>query len=883
MFVGRDRHSQVSRLSQLFEEARASRTPQMIVFVAPPGWGKTRIVQEFYRELATCQQFPAYWPSALEPDPRTARSGFIALTAARKAVRHRDMEMTAGATIPWLWLAPPTGRISDGSPAPTLDGLSAQLVEHLPSLIERLDKAGVLTPETYQSIASALTLPEVTNFVMTMGEAGEALLDAAVAERRRSLRANQDGHHRATKLLQLLGTVARAGDDVLPTVIVLDDGHDMDEETVAFIAEVLAAESPVLILATTWPDRVGPDSPVSPFQTYLAECANGDRLTRVVLGRLHEDDLTEYVLSRYPQTDPQVAVLLARRADGNPYALRLLLNTPRLMAAVRGRKLDLAPAEIDELNGGLDRLLSEHWAQLPLGVQQILVAAALLGQSFHEDVLEECLREIVPQAGLDEAIASAWIQPVGGPRGLIEFIEHMRYEIAHAAVPNVLSQAERDQVQISALYAVKNCLRDNSLTDNRQGLLALHLALAEAGIETDLTAAACSAAELSEQARVEYRRADAIRYLRLAIRWTEAAPKPDWAALAGYYLELASTISVEAHRHDAIPEAQQCLAIADSHLDAEWQIRARCCVARTHRDDYVSGGDEVADQTLEQATRLAADLGDIEPETRWQLMSAQYRMAGTRGKPAESLAILMDLAGFCDEQFGTFDRRSLSCLESLGYFGIRAGDLDLATRARRSVLTRRIEQIGVAGYMQTAPARSNLAFTLLRLNDDAMLPEVEQLITEAVTMWSRGFGLDGARTQRGRLIRASLWQRQGLAAEAQGEAEHAREKFERAEAETARILSLRENARPASYATVLVRHGASRACLRERDALTFIGKAINIRRTDLRQDDTYWEMRDCAKALCWAYERLGRRTEAERVRLRYKLDRSVTAAIHSLS
>lgn len=107
MFVGRDRQAEIHQLEDLFEKVRATSQPHLTVLAAPPGWGKTRIVQEFYRSLAARQPQPAYWPLALVASADDRASGFVALTAERKTVRHRDIMVPPDAHIPWLWLAPP--------------------------------------------------------------------------------------------------------------------------------------------------------------------------------------------------------------------------------------------------------------------------------------------------------------------------------------------------------------------------------------------------------------------------------------------------------------------------------------------------------------------------------------------------------------------------------------------------------------------------------------------------------------------------------------------------------------------------------------------------------------------------------------------------------
>jgi hypothetical protein len=177
-------------------------------------------------------------------------------------------------------------------------------------------------------------------------------------------------------------------------VLVLDDARELDEQTVAFVREIIAAELPFLVIATTWPEKLAVlgGQPLSPFCSYLMEASGSDRVRQAWIGQLDEDDLIGYVLAEFPATGQHVAAALARRADRNPYALRLLLNTPRVSGSVRDGAITLDLREIADLNGRLDMLLQAYWEDLPTGIRQILVAAALLGQSFLDEVLEAGLR-----------------------------------------------------------------------------------------------------------------------------------------------------------------------------------------------------------------------------------------------------------------------------------------------------------------------------------------------------------------------------------------------------------------------------------------------------------------------------------------------------------
>ena len=110
----------------------------------------------------------------------------------------------------------------------------------------------------------------------------------------------------------------------------------------------------------------------------------------------------------------------------------------------------------------------------------------------------------------------------------------------------------------------------------------------------------------------------------------------------------------------------------------------------------------------------------------------------------------------------------------------------------------------------------------------------------------------------------------GLLAEAAGSQETAADWFTRAAHEATRISDLRKDDDLARYSVCLQRYGEALACLRQADAVTTLGEAIGIREEKLAQDHKFWAVRDCAKSLWWAYQRLGRAREADAVARRYR-------------
>ncbi|MEU2613022.1 AAA family ATPase [Micromonospora sp. NPDC007271] len=881
MFVGRDRQAEVHQLEDLFDKVRATAQPHLTVLSAPPGWGKTRVVQEFYRSLAARQPQPAYWPSTLVPSVDGRTSGFVALTAERKTVRHRDIEVPPDAHIPWLWLAPASGRLGDGSPAPVLDNLTNQISRHLPHLIRRLERRQLLVRSTYRLIGAALPLPDLLELAETVLDMGEELIQAHTEWRRERRRSRESRHidygdeiDRGAQVYELLRTLIQSGrgEESLPIVLVLDDAHNLDPAAVSLVENALASDLPLLAIATTWPDRLTASD--EPFPRYLREASSSAQIRKVELDRLTDDDLIAYVMSLHPRTDPQIAARLAERADGNPYALRLLLDAPRLRALTREGRIALGADEVARLDGGLNSLLAQHWAELSLGVRQVLVAASLLGESFLDNVLVAGLGRVQSSEGLDAALASSWIRSTGNTTGTIEFVERLRFRIAKDNVEDTLSPEERTGILTGALSAVRTLLAEEDLSDGRRILLTLHITLAVAGIETDLRAAAASASEIADVMRSEHRRTEAIRYLQQAESWLAQAGRANSRERVQCLIDLSTVLRTEYGREDGEPAAEQALRIADEHLaeDDELRIFARCALAWARRRRAETTAYASATKLVEEAKSMLEKLPEASPSIIRAVLSVRAGLAASDGDNQAALALHRVVLAHCENEFGRLHRHTLGALEEVGYQSLRVGAVNDAVATRRQVLARRTELIGRLGQLQTTASRNNLAFTLLQLGDDRSLAEAEQLTSEAYEAWCRAYGAEGRPTQRARLVRSQLWLRQGLRAEVRGDQETAAKLFARAAEESGAVVELRRGRGPEPLTLALQRHGAALAGQRDPAAVPHFERALDLHQRELRRNRSFWVVRRCAAELHWAHLRLGRQAEAQAVARLYRLD-----------
>src|ERR1700752_739294 len=89
-FVGERRRALVGDLMAEFEGVEFERTPSLVSLESPAGWGKTRVLRQFYADLARSQ-------------PESRQYCPIQPPADRDPVDPGCVTVGGGVELPWLW------------------------------------------------------------------------------------------------------------------------------------------------------------------------------------------------------------------------------------------------------------------------------------------------------------------------------------------------------------------------------------------------------------------------------------------------------------------------------------------------------------------------------------------------------------------------------------------------------------------------------------------------------------------------------------------------------------------------------------------------------------------------------------------------------------
>ncbi|WP_439591707.1 hypothetical protein [Microbacterium sp.] len=534
---GEGRRALAARIVAAFDEVSRGADPLWVSLEAPSGWGKTRIVQEVYAQLATTRQSETgqYWPAALT----ATTTGATDILRDRKTVSPPQVEREPDSVPAFFWWGISAFE-RNGIPSIALAQDLRQFDGHLPFLVARCKQlsrlrekgatgarelGAIALEEARDELTSAvldlagLGLPGV-GFVWRLGAWTAGKISSAQRERRMVAQGStirEDHGQVAADAYETIQSVSRPG---LPTVIVVEDLQYADATLIDLLSRLLGSGKPILVVTTAWP---GVFADAGPLARIAAAGTHVVRLSTVEeppagwpdMSSLDEFELASIVRSHYPlATDRTIAGLIAR--SDNPLQLKLLCTLPSIARRARDGVLDLDPSVIEALPPSLDGMYEQMWTQLPPAVRESL-ALALCGiptdldrangdDRWDAELLARVARALFPAAdGVIDAIDSAqtgyaWAELVED--ALRVFPDEANRRVVEQRRPEFYSQLDIDRIRTELTRVIGEDLGDDALPESiRQHRAALLLALSAEGFGVDpdaLTAAAGLQTELLE-------------------------------------------------------------------------------------------------------------------------------------------------------------------------------------------------------------------------------------------------------------------------------------------------------------------------------------------------------------------------------------------------
>ncbi|UWQ23112.1 AAA family ATPase [Jannaschia sp. W003] len=512
----------------------------------------------------------------------------------------------------------------------------------------------------------------------------------------------------------------------------IEDVHWIDGASLAVLRDLGAA--PVDLILTARPGR--------------DPAAFGRAATALVLDPMDAASLANVAAGAGPPLSPDLAQLVAERAEGLPFAakevIRALGQQDLLERRGDGRLHLAGPAGV-VLTGNLQQMVLSRTDRLPEAVREALRFAALLGREVSEAALSEALGR--PADLALAAAAPGLLEPAGPGRwrfdhalvrdAIAESLLPSQRRIAHGAILDARARAgparpeEAGRLARHALGAGREAQAARHLVSaaaHRLSGYAVREALRDCERAAEISAELPDALDDAAYRRLaatwlraldhlgDYRALDRV-FRRLRPRLEAAGPSPE--------LSVARTLQAIAvcHLRDygaAEDLARRSLWESEAANDRPGAAWARAALMR-HHDETGCPTDEIV-ALAEEIGPAARAAGDVHLEmTALYLLSSAFRSAGRR---LEALAVIEQLDRLeterGDRRAGSYAAWARALLHAI------EDDPEAAGAAVAPALRHAIPGSG--------DARVGRAIDLyargMREAPDPLLPEVDALVAE---------------------------------------------------------------------------------------------------------------------------------------------------------
>jgi tetratricopeptide (TPR) repeat protein len=449
-FLGVDRAKIVQGILEVYDRVRTTGESHWISIEAPSGWGKTRLVQEFYAELVKhCQSAsddPPYWPSRI--NETESRSG-------------HDIEARRKQLFPEVWHVPgslPTFgwwgiacSLRNGIPSVALAEDLAQFEGHAPYLDDAWHVATseglrrlpwkhsfrAAGQEAAMEVIGAALEAAVGTAVPGLGFAkwiGDQTVSSVRSSRERVQRSAASasiGRDHSALVDGLAGKLTKLGQAGIPTVIFVEDAQFADETLSEFLENLMRLKSSALIITTAWSGFAqqkevlagvfGHHSPGDDSYSqrkfriqHDSESLPAPFPEAISLQSLLLSEREELVRFYFPDADDRTCRELAGKYE-NPLALELVCTMPRFLIKFPQGDLLLTSEEIADLPSTVKDLYRHIWKLLPDEIRKALSLATLgipqlispdLGRSvqWHDPSLAWAAKRLEPLADLSDTL-----------------------------------------------------------------------------------------------------------------------------------------------------------------------------------------------------------------------------------------------------------------------------------------------------------------------------------------------------------------------------------------------------------------------------------------------------------------------------------------------
>ena len=762
-FVGQERHEIVKRLVDDFEHVVAGKGPKVVVLSSPPGWGKTRVTQEFYRRIAARQSMPAYWPTELVDDNGLLGESISmnSLLHARKLVYPREVNVPKGASMDWMWWGVLCHQRRNGEFGEAMFESVSQLDAHA---------AAIAAPTKGQAFDITMNLVGVLGAlgVVALGAVGAALAVTGAGKaafNNRELVTQLRAWWSQRKGTEVNLNRGRSTDDIgdlsrnlaqvtknKPLVLVIDDAHDADESLIAVLDGLLSAQAKVLVLITTWPGALAQDQnrPIARWWVSLNSRPN-DLARKEDLQPLETADLRIVAGEDGLTTSAELSSL-----NGNVLALRASLRLP----AVR-REIDAGRTpNLGRYAQGPDAVFHEYWDDLPNGVRHVLAIAAQTGARY----VPSLVVAVALHAGIEGAQRNlmAGVDVYRLAREIDETLHAFTDSLLYAVAEKRGREQELSDSDYSAIRtAIASAVLDSEFLDSlsieaRLLLHRQHVTLVREGLIQSNDSAATSAFIVAQAEAKQYSFSRAAEISRLAIAWYS---QYDAAQTLSVRHENAYWTGESGKTAEGLALFRELLAdrirvLGANHIDTletryeiAWFLRGlgktneaiemlkdllhnqRKVLGNLHRNTlstaqdmaYLLGLSGRVKESIELVELVLNDIDSVMGPHHLDALITRINLAqllGDAGREEEGVALLSPVLTDCIEILGPDHPQTFRARNCLAYLLTELGRTDESFRLNSELLQDEIRILG-SDNISTLITRLNIAGNIAELGDHA--------------------------------------------------------------------------------------------------------------------------------------------------------------------
>lgn len=496
----------------------SAQAQHVVLLEAPSGYGKSRIIREFY-EIIRRSGPTAYWPELLAEHETPITGNVIDPLAQRKVLGPDPSAFVwASDTLPHFgWWTFNCEQMASGSSSGLESEATDQLSAHSLALTIARNKARgrgsdvgtaftAILDELKDFAKSELSDAAVQSLIgqvpgldlwVKLGSRGYEAGRTALHQRRQRLATVPVGDETVEARLERARSLARLITELtakdLPAIVVIEDAHRMGHDLRAVLDALPLgdAKHPVMVVATAWPE--GADNPE--YKAWVESAA----VRRLLVPKLEAVELAQLIRSHYPDhITEQLALDLAKRLE-SPYIAKLWLTTRRVRKEVEGARdhEDLSRALLSEasLSWSILDVYMQRWRELPEDVRQALMLASSLTTEGTESAVyvpavvdrASGAIDVSTAVGLEQSVVPfAWSRVEGG----LHFIrELLMTKVAQREVAREFAESElaefHDAVPAAAAEWLEAARSTRAVPDRAQGIAAQLVLRAQAGCSPD--------------------------------------------------------------------------------------------------------------------------------------------------------------------------------------------------------------------------------------------------------------------------------------------------------------------------------------------------------------------------------------------------------------